>query len=106
MALVDELAHTNAPGSRHTKRWEDVHELLDAGINVISTVNIQHFESLNDVVEAITGVRQQETVPDEVVREADQIELVDMSPCPAAATGPRQRVRRREGRRRAGELLP
>ena len=80
VALVDELAHTNAPGSRHTKRWEDVHELLDAGINVISTVNIQHFESLNDVVEAITGVRQQETVPDEVVREADQIELVDMSP--------------------------
>ena len=80
VALVDELAHTNAPGSRNTKRWEDVHELLDAGINVISTVNIQHFESLNDVVEAITGVRQQETVPDEVVREADQIELVDMSP--------------------------
>jgi two-component system sensor histidine kinase KdpD len=80
VALVDELAHTNAPGSRHTKRWEDVHELLDAGINVISTVNIQHLESLNDVVEAITGVRQQETVPDEVVREADQIELVDMSP--------------------------
>jgi two-component system sensor histidine kinase KdpD len=80
VALVDELAHTNAPGSRNTKRWEDVHELLDAGINVISTVNIQHLESLNDVVEAITGVRQQETVPDEVVREADQIELVDMSP--------------------------
>jgi two-component system sensor histidine kinase KdpD len=80
VALVDELAHTNAPGSRHAKRWEDVHELLDAGINVISTVNIQHLESLNDVVEAITGVRQQETVPDEVVREADQIELVDMSP--------------------------
>ena len=80
VALVDELAHTNAPGSRHTKRWEDVHDLLDAGISVISTVNIQHLESLNDVVEAITGVRQQETVPDEVVREADQIELVDMSP--------------------------
>jgi two-component system sensor histidine kinase KdpD len=80
VALVDELAHTNAPGSVHRKRWQDVETLLDAGINVISTVNIQHLESLNDVVEAITGVRQQETVPDEVVRAADQIELVDMSP--------------------------
>jgi two-component system, OmpR family, sensor histidine kinase KdpD len=80
VALVDELAHTNAPGSRHEKRWQDIDELLDAGIDVISTVNIQHLESLNDVVEAITGVVQQETVPDEVVRRADQIELVDMSP--------------------------
>ena len=80
VALVDELAHTNAPGSRHAKRWEDVNQFLDAGIHVISTVNIQHLESLNDVVEAITGVRQQETVPDEIVRAADQIELVDMSP--------------------------
>ncbi|WP_245735912.1 DUF4118 domain-containing protein [Pedococcus cremeus] len=80
VALVDELAHTNAPGTRNPKRWQDVDELLDAGIHVISTLNIQHLESLNDVVEAITGVRQQETVPDEVVRAADQIELVDMSP--------------------------
>ncbi|MFB7196378.1 DUF4118 domain-containing protein [Streptomyces sp. NPDC056240] len=80
VALVDELPHTNIPGSRNTKRWQDVEELLAAGIDVISTVNIQHLESLGDVVESITGVRQQETVPDEVVRRADQIELVDMSP--------------------------
>jgi two-component system sensor histidine kinase KdpD len=80
VALVDELAHTNVPGSRNSKRWQDIAELLDAGINVISTVNIQHLESLNDVVERITGVPQRETVPDEIVRAADQIELVDMSP--------------------------
>ncbi|MFJ8464230.1 ATP-binding protein [Streptomyces swartbergensis] len=80
VALVDELAHTNIPGSRHAKRWQDVEELLAAGVDVISTVNIQHLESLGDVVESITGVRQQETVPDEVVRRADQVELVDMSP--------------------------
>ncbi|MGX1541985.1 ATP-binding protein [Streptomyces adustus] len=80
VALVDELAHTNVPGSRNAKRWQDVEELLSAGIDVVSTVNIQHLESLGDVVEVITGVRQRETVPDEVVRRADQIELVDMSP--------------------------
>ncbi|HMM95038.1 ATP-binding protein [Phycicoccus sp.] len=80
VALVDELAHTNAPGSRHEKRWEDIEELLEAGIDVISTVNIQHLESLNDVVTSITGIVQRETVPDAVVRAADQIELVDMSP--------------------------
>ncbi|MET8857386.1 ATP-binding protein [Streptomyces sp. NPDC004579] len=80
VALVDELAHTNVPGSRNAKRWQDVEELLAAGIDVVSTVNIQHLESLGDVVESITGVRQRETVPDEVVRRADQIELVDMSP--------------------------
>ncbi|MDG9683929.1 sensor histidine kinase KdpD [Streptomyces sp. DH18] len=80
VALVDELAHSNVPGSRNAKRWQDVEELLRAGIDVISTVNIQHLESLGDVVESITGVRQRETVPDEVVRRADQIELVDMSP--------------------------
>ena len=79
-ALVDELAHTNVPGSRNEKRWQDVGELLDAGIDVITTVNIQHLESVNDVVEQITGVKQQETVPDEVVRAAEQVELVDMSP--------------------------
>ncbi|MGW5567302.1 ATP-binding protein [Streptomyces tendae] len=80
VALVDELAHTNVPGVRNAKRWQDVEELLAAGIDVVSTVNIQHLESLGDVVESITGVRQRETVPDEVVRRADQIELVDMSP--------------------------
>ena len=80
VALVDELAHTNVPGSRNEKRWQDVQELLAAGIDVVTTVNIQHLESLNDVVERITGVHQRETVPDEVVRRADQIELVDMSP--------------------------
>ncbi|MFI9100702.1 ATP-binding protein [Streptomyces fildesensis] len=80
VALVDELAHTNVPGSRNAKRWQDVEELLAAGIDVVSTVNIQHLESLGDVVESITGIRQRETVPDEVVRRADQIELVDMSP--------------------------
>jgi two-component system sensor histidine kinase KdpD len=80
IALVDELAHTNIEGSRNAKRWQDVEELLAAGISVLSTVNIQHLESLNDVVSAITGVRQRETLPDGVVRAADQIELVDMSP--------------------------
>lgn len=80
VALVDELAHTNVPGVRNAKRWQDVDELLAAGIDVITTVNVQHLESLNDVVESITGVAQRETVPDEVVRRADQIELVDMTP--------------------------
>ncbi|WP_328956401.1 sensor histidine kinase KdpD [Kitasatospora purpeofusca] len=80
VALVDELAHTNVPGGRHGKRWQDVEELLDAGIDVITTVNIQHLESLNDVVRKITGIPQRETVPDEVVRRSDQIELVDMAP--------------------------
>ena len=80
VALVDELAHTNAPGSTHRKRWQDIDELLDAGITVITTVNVQQLESLNDVVYEITGVRQRETVPDAVVRQAEQIELVDMTP--------------------------
>src|SRR6202000_2699625 len=80
IALVDELAHTNVPGSRNEKRWQDVDELLDAGIDVISTVNVQHLESLNDVVQKITGVPQRETVPDAVVRAADQVELVDITP--------------------------
>ncbi len=80
VALVDELAHTNVPGSRNEKRWQDVEELLAEGIDVISTVNIQHLASLNDVVERITGIVQRETVPDAVVRAADQIELVDMAP--------------------------
>jgi two-component system, OmpR family, sensor histidine kinase KdpD len=80
VVLVDELAHTNTPGSKNHKRWQDVEELLDAGIAVISTVNVQHLESLNDVVAQITGIEQQETVPDAVVRSASQIELVDITP--------------------------
>jgi two-component system sensor histidine kinase KdpD len=80
IALVDELAHTNAPGSLHEKRWQDVQAILDAGIDVISTVNIQHIESLNDVVQTITGVTQRETLPDAVLRAADQIEVVDLAP--------------------------
>ena len=80
VALVDELAHTNVPGSRNEKRWEDVEELLEAGIDVISTMNVQHLESLNDVVEQITGVKQRETIPDAAVRRADEIQLVDLTP--------------------------
>ncbi|OZF00622.1 sensor histidine kinase KdpD [Rhodococcus sp. 14-2470-1a] len=80
LVLVDELAHTNTPGSRNGKRWMDVEDLLAAGIDVVSTLNVQHLESLNDVVEHITGVPQRETVPDSVVRAADQIELVDVTP--------------------------
>jgi two-component system, OmpR family, sensor histidine kinase KdpD len=80
VALIDELAHTNVPGSRYEKRWQDIEDILEAGIDVITTVNIQHLDSLNDVVEQITGVPQRETVPDEVVRRADQVELVDMAP--------------------------
>jgi two-component system, OmpR family, sensor histidine kinase KdpD len=80
VALVDELAHTNVPGARRAKRWEDVIDLLHAGIEVITTVNVQHIESLNDVVADVTGIRQRETVPDWVVDMADQVELVDMSP--------------------------
>jgi two-component system sensor histidine kinase KdpD len=80
VALVDELAHTNAPGSRHEKRWQDVDDLLAAGITVISTVNIQHLESLADIVENITGVHVRERVPDRVIDDADEVELIDMSP--------------------------
>lgn len=80
VVLVDELAHSNTPGSRNAKRWQDVEEILDAGITVITTVNIQHLESLNDVVAQITGIEQQEKIPDEVVRSADQVELVDITP--------------------------
>ena len=80
VVLVDELAHTNAPGSTHEKRWQDVEDLLEAGIDVITTLNIQHLESVNDVVEKITGIVQRETVPDFVVRRAQQIELVDITP--------------------------
>jgi two-component system sensor histidine kinase KdpD len=80
LVVVDELAHTNVPGSRNAKRWQDIGYLLDAGIDVLTTVNVQHLESLNDVVAQITGVEQRETVPDAVVRAAEQVELVDMTP--------------------------
>jgi two-component system sensor histidine kinase KdpD len=80
IALVDELAHSNAPGSANEKRWQDVETLLDAGIDVITTVNVQHIASLGDVVEKITGVVQRETVPDAIVRAADQVEVVDLAP--------------------------
>ncbi len=80
VAVVDEFAHTNVPGSKHAKRWQDVEELLAAGIDVLTTVNVQHLESLNDVVAQITGVEQRETVPDAAVRAAEQVELVDMTP--------------------------
>src|SRR5882672_4514279 len=78
--LIDELAHTNAPGSKHVKRWQDVLELLEAGIDVHTTVNVQHIESLGDVIQQITGVRVRETVPDLMFERADELELVDISP--------------------------
>src|SRR5882672_5304829 len=80
LILVDELAHSNAPGSRHPKRWQDVEELLDAGIDVWSTMNVQHLESLNDVVSGITGIRVWETVPDHVFDQADEVVVVDLPP--------------------------
>lgn len=80
LLLVDELAHTNAPGSRHARRWQDVLELLDAGIDVLTTLNVQHVESLNDLVARITQVRVRETVPDSILERADEIEMVDLSP--------------------------
>ena len=80
LVLVDELAHTNAPGSRHPKRWMDVEELLGAGIDVYTTINIQHLESLNDVVAGITRIRVRETVPDSIIDRADDIELIDLTP--------------------------
>ncbi|MDQ1569803.1 MAG: two-component system, OmpR family, sensor histidine kinase KdpD, partial [Actinomycetota bacterium] len=80
IALVDELAHTNAPGSANEKRWQDVETLLVAGINVMSTVNVQHIESLRDVVEQIVGAPQRETIPDQILRDADQLEVVDLAP--------------------------
>ncbi len=80
LAMVDEIAHTNVPGSRNEKRWQDVDELLNAGIDVVTTLNMQHLESVNDVVERITGVKQHETIPDAAVRAAEQVELVDMTP--------------------------
>ena len=100
VVLVDELAHTNTPGSRNTKRWQDVEELLDAGITVITTVNVQHLESLNDVVAQITGIEQQEKVPDEVVRTGRH-----HPGSPAPPPFPRQRLCTGAHRCRTGELL-
>src|ERR1700750_2120186 len=80
LVLVDELAHTNAPGSRHPKRYLDVEELLAAGIDVYATLNIQHVESLNDVVAQITRIRVRETVPDSIIDRADEIEVIDLTP--------------------------
>ena len=107
VVLVDELAHTNTPGSTNPKRWQDVEEMLDAGITVISTVNVQHLESLNDVVAQITGIEQQETVPDEVVRarrpgRAGRHHAGSVAP----QACPRQRVCAGEGRRGTDQLLP
>src|SRR5690348_12056561 len=101
IALVDEFAHTNVPGSRNEKRWQDVEELLDAGIDVISAVNIQHLESLNDVVEKITGVPQRETVPDAIVRAADQVELGHDAGGAAPPDGTREHLPAGEDRRGA-----
>ena len=107
VVLVDELAHTNAPGSRHAKRWQDVDDLLDAGITVLTTVNIQHLESLNDVIERITGVRQQETVPGRGGAPRPAGRARRHHPGGAAPPdGPRQRLRPGEGRRGDGQLLP
>ena len=78
LILVDELAHTNAPGSRHTKRWHDIEELLDKGINVYTTLNVQHCESANDIVSQVTGITVHETVPDTFIEKADEMELVDL----------------------------
>ena len=80
MAVVDEFAHTNVPGSEHLKRWQDVHVLLEAGIDVLTSMNVQHLESLNDQVWHSTGVRVRETVPDWVVDEADEVVLIDPTP--------------------------
>ena len=106
IVLVDELAHTNAEGSRHPKRYLDVEELMSHGIDVYTTVNIQHIESLNDVVAQITHVRVRETVPDAVFDRADAVELVDLTPDDliAAAQG-RQGLRSQTGRARAGTFL-
>ncbi len=105
-AVVDEFAHSNIPGSAHEKRWQDVHELLDAGIHVLTTMNVQHLESLNDQVWQFTGVRVRETVPDWVVDEADEVVLVDLTPARAAQPDRTRRgLRAREGEAGAGQLL-
>ncbi len=103
LLLIDELAHTNAPGSRHHKRWEDVADLLDAGIDVWSTLNVQHLESLNDAVARITGVRVTETLPDSVLELADEIELIDLPPGDLRARLKEGRIYRPDVARRALE---
>ena len=92
LALIDELAHTNAPGLEHAKRYEDVEDVLAAGIDVFSTVNVQHLESLNDQVAELTGIRVRETVPDAVIGEADEVILIDITPQSLI-----ERLRRRQG---------
>jgi len=101
LLLLDELAHTNAPGSRHHKRWEDARDLLDAGIDVWATLNVQHLESLNDAVARITGVRVRETLPDSVLNDADEIELVDLPPAELRGRLQEGRIYRSEHARRA-----
>ena len=99
VAVVDEIAHTNAPGSRNKKRYQDVLELLDAGINVICAFNVQHLESLKDVVERATGVVIRETVPDSFLKQADQVVNLDLDAGgPARAAARRQDLRPRQGR--------
>ncbi len=106
LLLVDELAHTNAPGLRHAKRWQDVREILDAGIDVWTTVNIQHLESLNDPVARITGVRVAETIPDTVLDLADEIELVDLPPAELRARLEEGKIYRKDVASRAlGEFF-
>ncbi|MBV8199145.1 MAG: sensor histidine kinase KdpD, partial [Acidobacteria bacterium] len=101
LLLVDELAHTNAPGSRHAKRWEDVLEVLEAGIDVWATLNVQHLESLNDDVARITGIRPSETLPDRVLERADEIELIDLPPADLQARLREGKIYRAETARRA-----
>src|SRR5271157_4641106 len=103
LLLIDELAHTNAPGSRHHKRWEDVQEILDAGIDVWATLNVQHLESLNDAVARITGVRVRETLPDRVLEQADEIELIDLPPAELRTRLTQGRIYRPDVARRAME---
>jgi two-component system sensor histidine kinase KdpD len=103
LLLVDELAHTNVPGSRHHKRWEDVQEILDAGIDVWATLNVQHLESLNDSVARITGVRVRETLPDRVLEMADEIELIDLPPAELRQRLTQGRIYRPDVARRAIE---
>ena len=103
VVCVDELAHTNAPGMRHPKRWQDVVELLDAGINVYTTLNVQHLESVNDIVERVTGVRVRETLPDSVLEHADEVELVDIAPEELLERFREGKVYRREQAERAAK---
>jgi two-component system sensor histidine kinase KdpD len=103
LLLIDELAHTNAPGSRHHKRWEDVQEILDAGIDVWATLNVQHLESLNDAIARITGVRVRETLPDRVLEQADEIELIDLPPAELRLRLTQGRIYRPDVARRAME---